>query len=181
MDLYKKLIYYWLGVYNVAPSDRDDVFQNVLVKMAKSLRYFRKKEKGKFRNWLRTVVHSIAMNYHHEMKKRWEELQSDMDNYCKKTFEQTSLPLPSYYGLPDDPNEISDKQRNREDYILKKNIRKLLENQFQSVHIEAFFLTLDTKYNSVEIGKRLGLSPDNVRQIACRIRKYIRDNWEEVL
>lgn len=190
MELYKKLIFYWINIYNIESSDRDDAFQNVLITLAKSIGGYQKSKGGKFRNWLRSVVRSRAMDFHRENKRFQAELLPDMDN---RSADDCNPPIffdPEPYsrlgntgdgGGAEEGGDVSEKQLNKENYILKMELTKILEKNFQSVHIQAFFLSLDPDLSSQNIGEQLGLSPSNVRQISSRIRKYLRENFGELL
>ncbi len=196
MELYKKLIFYWLDIYNIESSDRDDAFQNVLITLAKSIGGYQKSKGGKFRNWLRSVVRSRAMDFHRDNKRLQAELFPDMDNRtsddCNPAFLFDPQPSSRWEDAEDagdagnredakEGEDVSEKQLNKENYILKMELTKILEKNFQSVHIQAFFLSLNPDLSSQNIGDQLGLSPNNVRQISSRVRKYLRENYGELL
>ena len=68
----KKIIFF----LNVQENDRDDLSQEILIKLWKSLAGFNYDEKkGRFRTWLKTVIRNTTYDYFRK-KKRMNERES---------------------------------------------------------------------------------------------------------
>lgn len=167
LKLYKKLILFWIKEYNVPHNDSDDVLQDVMVTLSKQIGKFKKGATGKFRNWLRTIVCSRAMDYHNKNK-----------------INRKKVPLSSVSKIPDpkfSPDDITREQEKKERAILGRQILSMLKDTCSPAHLKAFELVTVKGMSSVEAAKQLNLTPENVRQINCRIRKMIREEFGDLL
>ena len=167
LKLYKKLILFWIKEYNVPHNDSDDVLQDVMVTLSKQIGKFKKGATGKFRNWLRTIVCSRAMDYHNKNK-----------------INRKKVPLSSVSKIPDpkfSPDDITREQEKKERAILGRQILSMLKDACSPAHLKAFELVTVKGMSSVEAAKQLNLTPENVRQINCRIRKMIREEFGDLL
>ncbi len=167
LKLYKKLILFWIKEYNVPHVDSDDVLQDVMVTLSKQIGKFKKGETGKFRNWLRTIVCSRAMDYHNKNK-----------------INRKKVPLSTVSKIPDtkfSADDITKEQEKKERAILGRQILSMLKDTCSPAHLKAFELVTVKGMSSVEAAKQLNMTPENVRQINCRIRKMIRDEFGDLL
>lgn len=167
LKLYKKLILFWIKEYNVPHADSDDVLQDVMFTLSKQIVRFKKGATGKFRNWLRTIVCSRAMDYHNKNKNN-----------------RKNVSLKSGSKIPDPKlnveNMIMDQER-KEKEILGRQILSMLKDTCSPVHLKAFELVTVKGMSSIEAAQQLNLTPENVRQINCRIRKMVRDEFGDLL
>lgn len=175
LSLYRKLIFYWILEFGIAPTDRDDVYQDVCFTLAKELKKFKRRGPRTFRGWLRHIVHSRCMDFHNRYKKN--KMSRLTDGGAKIPDKYDSAAVDSFL----DDNAIPAEQKRKEDSILRNSLKALLKQKFQDVHVEAFMLYMKNTLNAREIGDKLGLEHDNVRQIVCRVKKYLKDNFEDVL
>ena len=165
--LYKKLILFWIKEYNVPSVDSDDVFQDVMLTVSNRIRKFQKSENSKFRNWLRTIVCSRSMDYHNKNKINRKKSQ-----------------LSSISKIPDvkySADAITEEQEKKEQKILSQQIISMLKETCSPEHLKAFELVTIKGMTSVAVAELLDMTPDNVRQINCRIRKKIRDEFGDLL
>ena len=167
LKLYKKLILFWIKEYNVPHVDSDDVLQDVMVTLSKQIGKFKKGATGKFRNWLRTIVCSRAMDYHNKNK-----------------INRKKVPLSTVSKIPDtkfSADDITKEQEKKEKAILGRQILSMLKDSCSPTHLKAFELVTVKGMSSVEAAKQLNMTPENVRQINCRIRKMIREEFGDLL
>lgn len=167
LNLYKKLILYWIKIYNVPYDDSDDVLQEVMVTLSKQIVKFRKDANGKFRNWLRTIVFSRAMDYHNKNKRN-----------------RKNISLKSGSRIPDpklDVENVIMDQEKKELEILGRQIISLLKESCSPTHLQAFEMVTVKGMTSLAAAQQLNLTPENVRQINCRIRKTVRDQFTDLL
>jgi RNA polymerase sigma-70 factor (ECF subfamily) len=61
--IYQPTIHLWCVNYGLQNVDADDVAQNVLLKIAKHMRRFERREGGRFRSWLRAVVKNAWIDF----------------------------------------------------------------------------------------------------------------------
>ena len=167
LKLYKKLILFWIKEYNVPHVDSDDVLQDVMVTLSKQIAKFKKDANGKFRNRLRSIVCSRSMDYHNKNK-----------------VNRKKVPLSTVSKIPD-PNFTADnitiEQEKKERAILGQQIITMLKDTCSPAHIKAFELVTVKGMSSKEVAQQLNMTPENVRQINCRIRKMIRDEFGDLL
>lgn len=167
LKLYKKLILFWIKEYNVPHVDSDDVLQDVMVTLSKQIVKFKKGETGKFRNWLRTIVCSRAMDYHNKNK-----------------VNRKKVPLSTVSKIPDPKfsvDKITVEQEVKEKKILSQQILTMLKDTCSPAHLKAFELVTVKGMSSKDVAQQLNMTPDNVRQINCRIRKMIREEFGDML
>lgn len=167
LKLYKKLILFWIKEYNVPHVDSDDVLQDVMFTLSKQIVRFKKGATGKFRNWLRTIVCSRAMDYHNNNKNN-----------------RKNVSLKSGSKIPDPKSDIDNidmDQEKKEKAILGQQIISMLKDTCSPAHLKAFELVTVKGMTSIEAAQQLNMTPENVRQINCRIRKMIRDEFGDLL
>ena len=167
LKLYKKLILFWIKEYNVPHVDSDDVLQDVMVTLSKQIGKFKKGANGKFRNWLRTIVCSRAMDYHNKNK-----------------ISRKKVPLSTVSKIPDpkfSADNITIEQEKKEREILGRQILAMLKDTCSPAHLKAFELVTVKGMSSKDAAQQLDMTPANVRQINCRIRKMIRDEFGDML
>lgn len=167
LKLYKKLILFWIKEYNVPHVDSDDVLQDVMFTLSKQIVRFKKGATGKFRNWLRTIVCSRAMDYHNKNKNN-----------------RKNVSLKSGSKIPDPKSDVdilAIDQESKEKEILGRQIISMLKDTCSPAHLKAFELVTVKGMSSKEAAQQLNMTPENVRQINCRIRKMIRDEFGDLL
>lgn len=167
LKLYKKLILFWIKEYNVPHVDSDDVLQDVMVTLSKQIVKFKKGANGKFRNWLRTIVCSRSMDYHNKNK-----------------VNRRKVPLSTVSKIPDpkfSADNITTDQEKKERAILGRQILTMLKDICSPAHLKAFELVTVKGLTAVDAADQLNMTPENVRQINCRIRKMIRDEFGDLL
>ena len=70
LDLYQPLLRAWMGRAGVAPSDADDLGQEVLLVVFREVGGFERRGQGAFRAWLRTILANRVRDYFRGQKRR---------------------------------------------------------------------------------------------------------------
>ncbi|MBR5710008.1 MAG: sigma-70 family RNA polymerase sigma factor [Thermoguttaceae bacterium] len=167
LKLYKKLILFWIKEYNVPHVDSDDVLQDVMLTLSKQIVKFKKEANGKFRNWLRTIVCSRSMDYHNKNKVNRKKVSLST---------VSKIPDPKFSA-----DNITKEQEKKEREILGRQILSMIKDTCSPAHLKAFELVTVKGLTAVEAAQQLDMTPENVRQINCRIRKMIRDQFGDLL
>lgn len=79
VDRYGNRLFEWCGIRGLQTADAEDVTQNVLIKIARSIKTFQYDRTMTFRGWLRTVTENAIVDYQRERlarKKVWQLDQS---------------------------------------------------------------------------------------------------------
>jgi RNA polymerase sigma-70 factor (ECF subfamily) len=157
------LILRWCQRAGLQQADRDEVSQQVLMKLWGGLPKFRKDRPGdSFRGW----VYTITRNCIHDLVARLKD-----------------APRPLPVGLPakDDPSEARDLKQ-RAIHIL---VQELIRAHSADPGFKAFLRTAVDGRSAVEAAQELGMTPDAVRQHKSRwikrLRDRLRDQFGELL
>jgi RNA polymerase sigma-70 factor, ECF subfamily len=68
MDIYAPLLDEWLAKAGIAPADRDDLTQEVLIVVVRRVREFEHRGRGAFRAWLRGILANHMRNFSRERR-----------------------------------------------------------------------------------------------------------------
>ncbi len=165
--VFKKLVLTWLKEYDVPAADCEKVFQDVWTSLSGQFKKFRVGLPGKFRNWLRTITHSAAVDYLKNNKK---------GSKTKSPKGESKILDPDF-----DASLITTAQEIKERAFVNRQIMTLIKDCFNPVHLKAFELVSVKGMSSMAAAEQLHLTPDNIRQINCRIRKRIREEFDGLL
>lgn len=172
MELYSPLIRYWCRKRKkeLARTERQDILQEVLQKVSKSIGQFRRVSQGRFfRAWLRKITERQIFDYleEKEKKKHINQLYSDTGHI--------KHPVISH----ETESEIS-VDEDSERLILLKQIKKSIEKEFSKKSWDIFNLLIASDKNSFEIAGMMDMNPAAVRKIKSRILKRIRDEYRNL-
>lgn len=161
VENYRPFIYYILHKMGVASSEQDDIFQEVLLKLFKSLKTYSKK--GKFRSWLGTVIRSAAINHLQMNKKEINEelLLSLQEIYQYKNSELEEIILKEW-----------------QEFVFHKAMEKL-NKIFERNIINCFRMTLeDVPIEQIE--RRLGIKRESIYVLRSRLKKRLVTEMKKI-
>ena len=161
VELYEPVIRHYVAAHGgVADSDVDDVVQNVFVKLVDVLRrgdY--KKEKGRFRNYLATMVRRLLVDRHRRAVARGEGRMSPLDENAAE------------YGAMDAATIVDIRLRAALHAAAVEHVlsRTMLEKRTVAAYREYAIDGLP----ATEVAASHGMTVNNLRQLKYRIDRMI--------
>ncbi len=150
---YRPFINYILRKINISSNDIDDLIQETLIRLWKSLPSYEKKN-AKFRTWLTTLIRNSSYDF---FRKR--------DAYERK-LEQNFQIL-----LPQNESELELKiEKEWEAYITRLALDKMREI-FRGKAVDVFEMSLQG-HTADEIAAKLTLTPQTVYTLKTRVKSY---------
>jgi len=171
MSYYEHYIYYILRRFKVPPSDTEELCQDIMVKLWKALPGFAyDKNRGKFRQWLSTVIRSEIRKYVRKNERRKELLENNNEYILNQLYDSD----------PESENTEIDKVIDEEwkHYIMEiawEHIAHCFNETAQNV-----FLMSIEGCPPEEIAERCGIKKDSIRVYKQRIKDSLRDEMERL-
>lgn len=154
---YGELIHRFARGRGLQVSDCDDILQDVLLSLSKSLPGFRyDPSKGKFRSYLKTMVL-------HAISKRMRQ------NRPGASLENVEDAVPSANSDPS--AEALWEMEWRQHHV--RNALKIVETEFRATDLEAFRRCALQDHEPARVAKELGISVDSVYQAKSRVLKRL--------
>jgi RNA polymerase sigma-70 factor (ECF subfamily) len=152
------------GLY---PEDRDDVFQEVFLKVHRGLPSLRHGEaRQTFRGWIRIITRNCIVDL---ARRRAAQPRPGMDHYGK------------LIDLAED--RLADSEANEHSVRQQAIARALaiLKPEFADAHWRAFWRTAVDGLSATEAATELSLTPAAVRKIKSRVLARLRSEFEGLL
>ena len=192
ITVYGGLIQSWINQMNVNLSDKDDIRQEILVRLLESLpKYDRSrsvvdgvKKKGAFRSWLKSVVHSKIVDFFTRNAKTpdlasdsiMEEIPDAVNSSSEVDLSCTTIT----HTVPDGEFEklqerfyqnIRQKiQELGEEYGVNSSKKKEISNR----DLDILYYYRGLGWTSQETAQHLGVSPGTVRIVAARVENALK-------
>lgn len=172
---YRDFIGMVLRKMNLYSVDIDDLTQEILVKIWKSLpSHIYDKDRARFRSWLSRLIRNQVLNHMRAVQRR--------DNKHTMAAEDSSLEVLPSHAEPEVEKIV---RQEWEVYVVKlalKNISSL----FSEGAIRAFTMSMEGK-SSAQIAEELGVKPNSVVKLKNRVKvrlaeeiQYLRSELESV-
>lgn len=176
MDLYVPLIQFWCrkAKDKLDRPDRQDILQEVLRKVHKSIGKFDHAKEGRyFRAWLRKITENTIIDHLNEREKKKDISQLYSDTGHIKAPIRPPEPIPSDidFELTEEPNEK---------IVLLKQVLKTIRSSFSDQSWDVFNLLVIAEKPSIEVAAQMNLKPDSVRKVRSRILKRIYAEYEKL-
>lgn len=157
---YERFIYHVLHRMKVSTSDFDDLVQNVLLKLWKSIAGY-DSEKARFRTWLGVVVRNAVYDQFAETKRQRKLLENESEVLQRLEREPAS--------------EIEQLiEQEWAEYISGLAMERI-EKLFSTEAVKSFTMSLDGS-SAKEIAEQLNLSPDSVYTLKSRVKsRFIKE------
>jgi RNA polymerase sigma-70 factor (ECF subfamily) len=156
-SVYRDYIFAIIRKLNISQSDAEDLAQQVLVKVWKTLPTLEIAPAGRFRNWLSTVTKNCVIDFTRKRKREAELMQ---DAASEKEIAYLSK------------IRVSDAERISE-AVWRKHLTKLalsnIEPLFSGKAMEVFHLTLEGVEDQ-KIADKLGLKINSVYRLRFRVK-----------
>jgi RNA polymerase sigma factor (sigma-70 family) len=151
---YRQFILICLWHLKVPSLDCDDIAQEVLLELWKSLKKY-DQDRARFKTWLTTIIRNRVLDHFRKNKSYTEKIQSHQDEEKIMAHYKSTIDLEEFF------------KQEWETYL----VQKALEN-FQAVFsgkaIEAFTLCLSNQSVN-EIAEQLGIQPQSVINLKNRV------------
>lgn len=160
VEYYERFIFHVLHRMNVSARDFDDLVQNVLVKLWRSLASY-ESGKARFRTWLGVVVRNAVYDQFSETNRQRKLLQHE---------------LQSLQMLEKEPASEIEQLIEKEwaDYVTSIAMARI-EKLFSEEAVKSFTMSLNGG-SAKEIAKELNLSPDSVYTLKSRVKaRFIKE------
>lgn len=158
---YRPLIRKWLRKYQLQDCDVEDLTQEVMAVLFRSMDEFRHNGRvGAFRNWLRTTSVNITRNY----LRRANIPQAT----GLSVFQQRLLQL-------EDPNSQASAEFDREhDRMVIRRLLANISKQFEPITLEIFQMHVVAGVPATETAKQLNVSTASVHTAKSRVMRQLR-------
>lgn len=161
VESYKRLVAHIVYTNVKNQNDRDDLCQEIFLKIYLNLSTF--KFKCKLSTWIGKIAYNSCINYSNKKK-----LLINVNIECIRDID----------GTTDDLKKIKSEDNNLDPYLRNIEIRKIINNKIQELPVKyQTVLTLfhidELSYK--EISEILNLHIDNIKVILSRARKMLRD------
>ena len=154
LEHYRPFIFFLLNKMSISPDEQEDLAQEIVLKLYQNLEAY-SHQKGKFRNWLGTVIRNSTLNYL-DREKRLRDKNERFLNSLETIQQQKESELEGSI------------QREWQEYLLElalKNLSQILDSNI----IECFKMTLEN-VPVEEISNRLGVTVSTVYTLRKRIK-----------
>lgn len=174
MDFYVPLILHWCDKKeSLKRPDRQDILQEVLVKVSKSIDQFDLSRPGRsFRAWLRRITENQICDHFRKQAKRpvVDRLHSDPNH------PDHPIQGPDIWDL--DASDSDEEARDQ--HVLLKQIIKRIKSEFREKSWKVYHLSFIVGKDSAEVAKEMGMKNDAVRKIRSRILRRLREEAEKL-
>ena len=176
MNLYVPLIQFWCrkAKDRLDRPDRQDILQEVLRKVHKSIDKFDHAKEGRFfRAWLRKITENTIIDHLKDRKKKKAVTQLYSDTGHIKGPIRPPAPAPDAgdFELTEEPSEK---------IVLLRQILKTIRPDFSEKSWDIFHLLVIAQKPSVEVAAQMNLKPDSVRRTRIRILQRIYAEYEKL-
>jgi RNA polymerase sigma-70 factor (ECF subfamily) len=167
--LYRPLIVGWLRYQGVPAHEVDDLVQEILLAVVRSLPAFSHSgRRGAFRAWLRTIAHHCACDF---WKARARQGQGAGDSTVTEALHQ----------LEDPDSELSRQWDEEHDRYVLRCLLDLMELEFEPNTVQAFRRVALEGAPSEVVGQELGMSVGAVYAARSRVLRRLREEAEGLL
>jgi RNA polymerase sigma-70 factor (ECF subfamily) len=168
-DLYRPLIIGWLNRQGVPARDREDLSQDILLRVVKHLPTFQHSgRRGAFRSWLRTIVCNRTIDY-------WRSTDVGTEP------SGGSGAIAALEQIADPDSDLNRQWDDEHDNYVLKCLLDLVEEEFELTTLQAFRrLALDGA-SAAEAAQELGMSVAAVYVAKSRVLQRIRQEAEGLI
>jgi RNA polymerase sigma-70 factor (ECF subfamily) len=162
VEMYQPMIRRWLGQAGVAPTDGDDIAQEVLVVVLAKLPQFDRQRTGSFRNWLRKVTVNCLRD---ERKAAGRRRLATADSHLQQMIVE----------LADADSRLSRLWNAEHDQHLLRFLLKEIRGIFQPATLEAFTRVVLDERSPDDVAAELGMTVNAVFIAKSRVLAKLRE------
>ena len=173
VDLYRPAIFQWCRKFELQDADAEDVTQMILTKMLGSLNTFDpnrgKSDKGRFRSWLKSVVHNAATDFKRKRGRRLEGAAVGGSD-----FQDVLANLASDESILDLSTSLDGAEQS--DPMMKSAVATVRSLTTANVW-QAFEQTVQFDRDAKEVAQKLGMTVGAVYQAKYRVRDLLKKTY----
>ncbi len=140
--------------------DKDDIAQKVSLRVYENIGEFQRQRKGSFRKWLRRIISNVTVDYFREQDRIPQATQDEI-------LQRIAAPT------AEDQNE--------EEQEIYDCGCQVMERDFCPEWVRAFKGMVFENKTAVEMGKELGMTPENIRQAKFKVLQRLKEELAWVL
>jgi RNA polymerase sigma-70 factor, ECF subfamily len=167
--LYAPLVYYWSVRRGLQPADAEDVVQEVFRTVAARVGgFWRDRERGSFRGWLRAITHNKIGDFV-RIQRRRAELRCDScdDRYWSQIAARESK---------EEEREALVREETR---VLCSRVLELIRSEFEERTVVAFRRVVVDEVSPECVAEELGMSVNSVYLAKSRVLRRVRDEFRD--
>jgi RNA polymerase sigma-70 factor (ECF subfamily) len=165
VDRYGPLVYSWCRQWQLQDADARDVTQEVLLRLARTMRAFTYDPAGTFRGWLRTLARHAWSDFVAARQRPGEGSGGDVDRLLDNVAA---------------PDELVQHLESAFDLEVLEEARLRVQWRVDSSSWDAFRLTALEGVAGAEVATRLGLSVAAVYKAKSRVLKMLQDEVRQM-
>ncbi len=162
IELYRPMICNWLRHHSVLEQDAEDLTQEIMLSMMKSLPGFQhSNNRGAFRSWLRTITVNRARDF---WKSRERRLAGQGGSGFLQKLEQ----------LEDPNSELTLQWDQEHDAHVYRTLVEQISHEFEGSTVRAFQMLTRDERSAQSVAEELGMSVAAVYGAKSRVLKRMR-------
>jgi RNA polymerase sigma-70 factor (ECF subfamily) len=161
IDLYEPLFRTWMAGMGVAPSEADDLAQDVLMVVFREVGAFERRGKGAFRSWLRTILLN-RVRHHFRSRKYLPTATGDNEVLVR---------LHELEARECELSELWDREHDR--HVAAALMRRV-QGDFTPLTWQAFCRYVLEEVPANQVADQLGMSVNSVIVAKSRVLKRLR-------
>ena len=168
VELYAPMIYSRCRRrWQLSPSEAENISQEVFTSVVRKISEFQRQRSGSFRKWLNTITDNKTKDHLAKI----QTAAAAGGTAARELIENVADPF------DDDENE---QQLDGRCEVIQKAIQSV-KNEFSERDIQIFWnVIVEGRYRSV-VADDLGISPNTVYIVCSRIRKRLREIYEDLI
>lgn len=163
IEKYGPLFYYWCGQWGATPEDAEDVIQDTLLNVFKSIDSYRFQPDGSFRQWLKTIA---RRSWHSICEKQARSLQGERPIFKSMVHKDPAKELQARESLMNCFDELARTE------ILELAFDRV-RNRVEARNWEVFERMDLQEQSGEEVAEQFQMSLGAVYVVACRVRSLI--------
>ncbi|MGE3804494.1 MAG: RNA polymerase sigma factor [Gemmataceae bacterium] len=168
VQLYSPLVHYWCQRWGCRPENRDDVVQEVMLAVSRSLGNFRKENPGdSFRGWLRGVARNTLLA---QLRRDNKQPQGTGGSEALLRIHEVADSIDT--AEEDPPEQLGG---------LHRRALELVRGEFQPNTWQMFWQTVVEGRNPVDIAADLCVSPAAVRMAKSRVLRRLKEEFDGLI
>jgi RNA polymerase sigma-70 factor (ECF subfamily) len=174
VTLYSPLVYLWCRRLGLAPSEVEDVGQEVFLAVARKVGTFQCAQAGQtFRGWLWTIARNKVRDH---SRKHRAEGQAPGGSDALRQLAQ----LPAAEDEEENPADLADIQRTEEGILCQRALA-LIQPEFKEQTWKAFWRVVIDGAAPADVAGDLRISVNSVYLAKARVLRRIREEFAELL
>lgn len=161
------VVYDWCRRARLSPDDSEDVAQNVLLRVARSISRFQHQS---FRGWIRCITRNTILQHFRDTARVPVAFGGTGSWVGKIPDSDAQEPWEPDTNCSPDCEEPAPEQT---DQLILGRLLQVIHNDFEEKTFQAFWRTKVDGQSAVEVAEELEMTPEAVRAACYRVRKRL--------